>query len=315
MKAVVYDRRARPSLVLREVAQPIPNDDEVLVRVHAASVNAMDYRTKQLGIIPKSRIFGADISGRVEAVGKGVSRFVSGDEVLGCCGSGGFAEYVAVPERALVRMPTGISFESAAAVPVAAVTALQALRVGGMPQAGQKVLVCGAGGGVGTFAVQLAKQFGAEVTAVCGEKNTSLMRALGVDAVIDYSKESFVQSGKSYDVILAINGNYPISSYRRMLAPGGACVMVGGSLQQMIKCMLFRRLMSTGGRRVLTFLSKYKRVDLESIVDLLKQGKVKPVIDRSYSLGEAAAAMEYASRGHAQGKVIVEVSPVAPIAV
>lgn len=307
MKAVVYDRRARPSLVLREVAQPIPDDGEVLVKVHAASVNAMDYRTKQLRIIPKSKIFGADISGRVEAVGKGVSRFVVGDEVFGCCGSGGFAEYVAVPERALLALPSGISFESAAAIPVAAVTALQALRMGGMPQTGQKVLVCGAGGGVGTFAVQLAKQFGAEVTAVCGEKNTGLMRVLGVETVIDYSKESFVQSGKSYDLILAINGNYPISSYRRMLAQSGVCVMVGGSFRQMIKFMLFKRLMSTGGRRMQTLLSKFRRTDLESMIDLLKEGKIRPVIDRSYSLGEVAAAMEYASRGHARGKVIVEV--------
>lgn len=309
MKAVVYDRCARPSLVLRDVKKPMPNDDEVLVKVHAASVNAMDYRTKQLGLIPKSKIFGADISGRVEAVGKGVSGFAVGDGVFGCCGSGGFAEYVAVPERALVLMPTGISFESAAAVPVAAVTALQALRMGGMPRAGQKVLVCGAGGGVGTFAVQLAKQFGAEVTAVCGEKNAILMRGLGVDAVIDYSRESFVQSGKSYDLILAINGNYPISSYRRMLAQSGVCVMVGGAYQQMIRFMLLKRLMSTGGRRILTLLSKYKRADLDSMIDLLKQGKIRPVIDRSYSLAEAAAAMEYASRGHARGKVIVEVSP------
>jgi NADPH:quinone reductase-like Zn-dependent oxidoreductase len=260
MKAVVYEKGNTSNvLVLREVEKPIPGDNEVLVKIVAVSVNAADYRSMKLGIIPKRKIFGSDIAGRVEAIGKNIRRFAIGDEVFGdiiLYGFGGFAEYVAVPETPLVLKPAAVSFETAAAVPKSAVTALQGLRNQGNIQPGQKVLICGAGGGVGTFAVQLAKHFGAEVTAVCGEKNVRVIQSLGADHVSNYHESDFTKSGRQYDLILAVNGNHSLSTYRRLMAPKGIYVMVGGALPQVFKSMLFGGLLSIGSKKMHSFTEK-----------------------------------------------------------
>lgn len=311
MKAVVYDKSASPDvLAFREVARPVPRDDEVLVKIQAVSVNAADYRSIRLGIIPKGRIFGSDIAGRIEAVGKNTRRFAVGDEVLGDlsgCGFGGFAEYVAVPEACLALKPAAVSFEAAAAVPMAAVTALQGLRNRGGIKPGQKVLIYGAGGGVGTFAVQLAKYFGAAVTAVCGGKNTKVVQSLGADQVIDYQQDDLSRSGQHYDLILAVNGRQSLFKYRRLLAPGGICVVVGGALTQVFQAMLFGRLLSAGSRKMRLLAAKPNPEDLAFVIKLVEAEKVMPVIDRSYPLSETAAAVKYLSGGHAQGKVIIKV--------
>ncbi|WP_261300540.1 NAD(P)-dependent alcohol dehydrogenase [Paenibacillus andongensis] len=312
MKAVLYDKRnSTNALVLREIEKPIPRDNEVLVKICAVSVNAADYRSMKMGIIPKSKIFGADIAGRVDAVGENASRFAIGDEVFGdisAFGFGGFAEYVAVPETALAMKPTGVTFETAAAVPMAAVTALQALRDKGQIQCGQKVLICGAGGGVGTFSIQLAKYYGTEVTAVCGEKNVKVIQSLGADDVINYKENDFTKCGKQYDLILAINGSRSLFAYKRLLAPKGVCVIVGGSLSQVIKSLLFGALLSIGSKKMRSLAAKPNTKDLEFIIKLVANGKVQPVIDRHYLLHETAEAVQYLSGGHALGKVIIEVA-------
>jgi 2-desacetyl-2-hydroxyethyl bacteriochlorophyllide A dehydrogenase len=312
MKAIVYDKRNTSNvLVPKEIEKPIPGDNEVLVKIHAVSINAADYRSMKMGIIPKRKIFGADIAGKVEAAGKHTKEFSIGAEVLGdisAVGFGGFAEYVAVPERVLALKPAGVTFEAAAAVPMAAVTALQALRDKGGIQAGQKVLICGAGGGVGTFAAQLAKYFGAEVTAVCGEKNEKILQSLGADYVINYMKNDFTKGSKRYDLILAINGSHSLSAYKHLLTPKGICVMVGGGLSQVVKSMLFGAFMSIGGRKIRTLAAKPDRKDLAYIIQLVEAGKVKPVIDRRYSLQETDDAVRYLSGGHAMGKVVISVN-------
>ncbi|MDP4091567.1 MAG: NAD(P)-dependent alcohol dehydrogenase [Bacillota bacterium] len=311
MKAVVYDKSNFPdTLVLRELEKPIPDDNEVLVKIFAVSVNAADYRSMKLGIIPKGKIFGADIAGRIEAVGKNIKKFKAGDEVFGdtaSCGFGGFAEYVSVTESVLVLKPMNVPFETAAAVPMAAVTALQALRDKGNIQPKKKVLVCGAGGGVGTFAVQLAKYYGAEVTAVCGEKNVEVIQSLGADHVINYNKEDFTSGGKRYDLVLAVNGKHSLTAYKRVLAPKGIVVMVGGALSQILRTMLFGGLMSMGNKKMQLLKAKSDTEDLKFIIKLVEEGKVKPVIDRCYPLNETPKAVKYLSEGHAGGKVVINV--------
>jgi 2-desacetyl-2-hydroxyethyl bacteriochlorophyllide A dehydrogenase len=313
MKAIVYDKSGSPNvLTIREVEKPVPNDNEVLVKIAAVSINAADYRSMRMGIIPKRKIFGADISGRIEEVGKNIKKYAIGDEVFGDisgCGFGGFAEYVAVSESVLALKPAGVSHEVAAALPMAALTALQALRDQGKIQPGQKALIYGASGGVGIFAVQLAKNFGAEVTAVCSPRNVELTRSLGADYIIDYTKEDFAESGKQYDLILAINGNRPLTVYKRALTPRGTFVMVGGSLSQVIKTMLFKIFMSLGGKKMRFLATKASVQDLEYIMKLVEEGKIKPVIDRHYPLAETATAMQYLGEGHARGKVVIEVVP------
>jgi NADPH:quinone reductase-like Zn-dependent oxidoreductase len=265
-----------------------------------------------MGIIPKKKIFGADIAGRVEAAGKNVKRFRSGDEVFGDisgCGFGGFAEYAAVPENVLAKKPDGISFETAAGVPMASVTALQALRKGGI-QPGQKVLIYGAGGGVGTFAIQLAGYFGAEASAVCGPKNAELVRSLGAARVIDYTKDNFKEERAKYDLILAVNGENPLRTYKNALAPKGACIIVGGALSQVIKGMIFGSLLSVGGQKIEVLKAKPDPEDLEFIISLVEEGRIRPVIDRRYPLRDAAEAMRYLGGGHGQGKVVLEVAVV-----
>lgn len=311
MKAVIYNRKNRPDkLELREVDQPTPNDNEVLVKIHAVSLNAADYRSMSMGIIPKRKIFGADIAGRVEAIGANISQFKPGDEVLGDLASydfGGLAEYVTAPEKLLARKPASISFEDAASFPMAAMTALQALRDEGKIQQGMKVLIVGCAGGVGTFAIQLAKFYGAEVTGVCSAKNTEQSFSLGADYVIDYTREDFLKSGAQYDLILGVNGNYPLLAYKKALKPQGIYVMVGGALLQVFKSLLFGKLLSLGSKKMKFASAKANSADLEFFADLLAKGTIKPVIDRRYQLDEAVDAMNYLKQGHSTGKVVIQI--------
>ena len=260
---------------------------------------------------PKFKVLGADIAGRVQAVGKDVQEFHSGDEVFGDIserGWGGFAEYVCAGEDALVLKPASMTFEEAAAVPLAAVTALQGIRDKGEILPGQAVLINGASGGVGTFAVQIAKSFGAEVTAVCSTGNVDMARSMGAAQVIDYTQEDFTQNGQSYDLIIAANGFHSISDYRRALTPTGIYVVTGGSLTQIFQAMLLGPWMSrTGGKKMSGLAAKPNKKDLAFIKELLEAGKVKPVIDRRYKLSELAEALRYLGEGHARGKVVITV--------
>ena len=323
MKAIVYTKYGSPDVLqLKEVEKPAPEDNEVLVKVHAASVNAYDWHflTADIFLVrlmgggllkPKNTRLGADIAGRVEAVGRNVRQFQPGDEVFGDMaghGNGGFAEYVSASESAFALKPANLSFEEAAAVPMAAVTALQGLRDEGQIQPGQKVLINGASGGVGTFAVQLAKYFGAEVTAVCSTRNVDQARSLGADHVIDYTKEDFTQSGQQYDLILAANGYHSLSAYKRALTPKGIYVMAGGSMAQIFEAMLLGSWMSkTGGKKMGGVSAKPNQEDLVFMKGLLEAGKVVPVIDRRYPLSETAEALRYLGEGHARGKVVITV--------
>lgn len=312
MKAVVYEKNhpAGP-LVYREVEKPTPGADEVLVKVHASSVNAADYRSLQMGIIPKSGILGVEIAGQVEAVGDKVSRFNPGDPVFGdisASGSGGFAEYVVTRERFLTLKPAEVPAELAAAVSMAGVTALQGLRDSGKISAGQKVLICGAGGGVGNFAVQLANHFGAEVTATCGAANVDLVRSLGADRVLNYAKSDFASEKARYDLILVVNGGRPLGDYRKVLAPGGRCVVAGGPLSQVIKAMIVAPFTTLGGRKICVLAGKPNAEDQAWLIDLVKQGKLQVIIDQRYTLQDVAAAMRYLGQGHARGKVVIQIS-------
>lgn len=322
MKAIVYTKYGSPDVLeLKEVAIPTPNDDEVLIKVIAVSVNSADLHLLRAdpflirfssGLLnPKNEILGSDIAGRVEAIGRNVQQFKIGDEVFGdisACGRGGFAEFVCAREDALVLKPANISFEEAAALPMAAVTALQGLREKGNIRKGQKVLINGASGGVGTFAVQIAKSFGADVTAVCSTQNMDRMRSLGVDHVIDYTQEDFTQNRQQYDLILAANGDRSISDYRRVLAPTGIYVMSGGSMAQLTQAMMIGPLYSkNGGQKMGNILAKPNKQDLTFIKELVEAGKVVPVIDRYYPLSEVADAIRYLEEGHARGKVVITV--------
>ena len=323
MKAIVYTEYGSPDVLeLKEVVKPTPKDNEVLVKVYAVSANAADLHLLRAdpflirlssGLLkPKNEILGSDIAGRVEAVGENVKQFKLGDEVFGdisAGGWGGFAEYVCTREDALVLKPANISFEEAAAVPMAAVTALQGLRSKGQIQPGQKVLINGASGGVGMFAVQIAKAFGAEVTAVCSTRNLDVVRSIGADHVIDYTQEDFTQNGKRYDLILAANGYRSISDYRRALTPKGTYVMTGGAMVQLSEVMLKGPWISmTGSQKMGNLLAKPNKNDLAFMKELLEAGKVKPVIDRCYPLSEVADALRYLEEGHAQGKVVITVA-------
>jgi len=317
MKAIVYTQYGPPDVLqLQDIEKPLPREDEVLVRVHAASINALDWRRFTLPTIfvrlmcgglrePKDKSIGADIAGRVEAVGANVTQFKPGDEVFGVR-RGAFAEYVCAPEKYLALKPANISFEAAAAVPLAALTALQALRDQGKIQPGQKVLINGAGGGVGTFAVQIAKSFGAEVTAVCGTRNLDVARSSGADHVLDYTQEDFTKSEQRYDLIVAANGYHPILKYRRALKPNGIYVVVGGSLAQMLQVLLLGKPLSwSGNKQMKGMMTRPNQNDLVYLKELLEAGIVVPVIDRSYPLAGAAEAIRYVLEGHVRGKVIL----------
>ncbi len=321
MKAIVYTKYGPPEVLeLKEVEKPAPKDTEVLVKIHAASLNAYDWHLVRADIFlvrlmgggllkPKNTIPGADIAGRVEAVGKDIKQFQPGDEVYGDlagCGNGGLAEYAAVPENVLVSKPANLTFEEAAAVPMAAVTALQGLRDNGQILPGQKVLINGASGGVGTYAVQIAKYFGAEVTAVCSTRNLEQARSLGADHVIDYTQEDFTQNGQKYDLILAANGYHPLSAYQRALTPQGIYVMAGGSMAQIFQAVLLgSRMSKNGGKQMRALSAKSNQKDLVFLKELLETGKIVPVIDKRYPLSEAAEAFRYLGEGHARGKVVV----------
>ncbi len=319
MKAILYTKYGPPELLqLKEVEKPTPKDNQVLVKVHAASINALDWRPFTMPSIlirlmdggllkPKNTSLGVDIAGRIEAVGATVKQFQPGDEVFGIA-PGAFAEYACAAENKLALKPANISFEEAAAVPIAAFTALQGLRDKGQIQPGQKVLINGAGGGVGTFAVQIAKSFGAEVTGVCSTRNLDMVRSIGADQVIDYTREDVTKNGQHYDLIIAANGYHPILDYRRALSPSGIYVVLGGSMAQVFQGLLLGRLLSRIGSKKMGFLLAHSnQKDLVFIRELLEAGKVVPVIDRRYPLSEVAEAIRYLAAGHARGKVVITV--------
>jgi NADPH:quinone reductase-like Zn-dependent oxidoreductase len=320
MKAIVYTKYGSPDVLqLKDVEKPAPKDDEVLIKIRAASVNAYDWHflTADIFLIrfmtggllkPKDSRLGADIAGRVEAVGRNVKQFQPDEEVFGDIGHGGFAEYVCAPESRLALKPANLSFEEAAAVPMAALTALQGLRDEGQIHSGQKVLINGASGGVGTFAVQIAKSFGAEVTAVCSTRNLEQARSIGADHLIDYTKEDFTKNGQQYDLVFAANGYHSLSAYKRALTPQGVYIMAGGTMAQIFQSMLMgSRMSETGGRKMGGVSAKIDQKDLVILKGLIEAGKVKPVIDRRYPLSEAAEALRYLGEGHARGKVVIVV--------
>ena len=323
MKAIVYHNYGSPDVLRYEdIEKPTAGDDEVLIKVHAASVNPLDFHFMRgkpsfLRLMtglrkPKDTRVGRDLAGRVEAVGRNVTEFKPGDEVFGA-GRGAFAEYATVSESALVTKPYDVTFEQAASVPVAAVTALQGLRDKGKVGPGQKVLINGAAGGVGTFAVQVAKSFGADVTGVCSTRNLELVRSIGADQVMDYTREDFTESGRLYDVILDCYATHSLSAYRRVLNPKGIYVGVGGPVGSAIGILadLFKTLAVSPfvSQKFVTFMAKLNKEDLTVMRGLVESGKVRPVIDRRYSLAEAPEAIRYLGEGHARGKVLITVEP------
>lgn len=319
MKAIVLTQYGGPEhLKLAEVPVPTPKDDQVLVKVYAVSVNSADTRLlsgpvpRMMGFglfRPNNKIMGADIAGRVESVGKNVTRFKVGDEVFGDISTafGGFAEYACTRENILVKKPANLTFEQAAAVPMAAVTALQGLRKGSI-QSGDQVAVVGASGGVGTFAVQIAKALGAEVTAIASTKKLDLLRTLGVDHVVDYTREDFTRLDQRFDLILAVNGYRPLTGYRRALKPRGTYVMAGGKGNQLTEAIVLGPLVSRrGGQTVTSLMAAPNADDLAFVKGLIEDGKVTPVIERTYPLEETADAVRHVGAGHAAGKVVVKV--------
>ena len=318
MKAIVYTHYGSPDVLqFKETEKPVPNAGEILVKIYAASANPLDWHLMRGAPFlarlegglrkPKDPRFGADLAGRVEAVGSTVTQFQLGDEVFGAW-TGSFAEYATVPENRVALKPANRSFEEAAAIPVAAITALQGLRDTGHIHTGQKVLINGASGGVGSFAVQLAKAFGAEVTGVCSTRNVDMVRSIGADYVIDYMQEDFTKNGQRYDLILAVNGYHPISAYQRALSQEGMYVMTGGSMAQMFQAMLLGPWLSkNGSQKMGNLLAKPNQKDLVFVKELLEAGKVVPVIERRYPLREVPEAIRYLEEGHAQGKVVITV--------
>ena len=317
MKAIVCTQYGPPDVLqFIEVAKPTPKDDEVLIKIRAASVNPLDWRLMRgkpwfarflIGGLRKPKVTrpGVDVAGQIEAVGRNVKQFKPGDEVFGA-GRGAFAEYVCTVEDKLALKPANLSFEGAAAVPVAAISALQGLRDKGRIQQGQKILVDGAGGGVGMFAAQIAKSFGAEVTAVCSTRNLDTARSIGADHVIDYTREDFTKSGQRYDLILAANAYHSIFDYRRALSPNGIYVMVGGGGAQILQALLLGPILSLMGSEKMSFImAKIDKKDLVLLKDLLETGKLVPVIDRRYPLSDVAEAFRYLEEGHARGKVVI----------
>jgi NADPH:quinone reductase-like Zn-dependent oxidoreductase len=334
VKAVVYDTYGSPDVLkLMEIDKPVVRDDQVLVRVRATSVNAADWHLMRglpylvrmingLRKPSKATVLGGDIAGQVEAVGENVTRFRADDEVFGrtraairpdsrdAVATGGCAEYACVSEDVLVPKPANLTFEQAAAVPLAALTALQALRDKGGIQPEQKVLINGASGGVGTFAVQIGKSFGADVTGVCSTRNVDMVRSIGADQVIDYTQEDFTERGQRYDLILDI-GDRLLSDLRRVLTPRGTLVIIGGSAGRWINGLgresKVRVLSPFVSQRLQPFLTKWSQQDLQVLKELIEAGKLTPVIDRTYPLSEAAEAIRYLEGGHARGKVVITV--------
>lgn len=324
MKAIVNTHYGQADVLhMKEVDKPSPGNNDVLIKIHAVSVNFADWHIltgtpflarMSFGLFrPNKTILGADIAGTVETVGSAVTGFKPGDEVygdLGLHGFGGFAEYVCAPQNLIALKPVNLTFAEAAALPMAAVTALQALRDGGKVWRGQKVLIHGAAGGVGTFAVQIAKHMGAEVTAVCSTRNIDLVRSLGADHIIDYTKEDFAKSGLKYDLILGINGNRSLSDYRKALTPGGCYLMVGGSDRQIFEAVLRGGNMAgNSGQKLGGFAAKNSREDLMAVKELVEAGAVKPVIDKQFTLEQTPEAMRLIGTGHARAKLVINVIP------
>ena len=323
MKATVYHDGGSPgALKLEDIEEPTVRDDEVLIKVRAASVNPLDahlvkfpFLRRILSALSKRKINrpGRDVAGQVEAVGGKVTQFKLGDAVFGCC-SGAFAEYACASESALVMKPDNLSFEQAASVPVAGLTALQGLRDKGKIQPGQKILINGAAGGVGTFAVQIARTFGAEVTGVCSTRNVEMVRSIGADHVIDYTREDFTKSGQHYDLIFDLVRNHSFSARRRVLKPSGIYIGAGvlagpsmiGLLAGLITELVLSRFVS---QEFVMFSAKLRRADLAILGELIEAGKVTPVIDRCYSLNEVPEAIRYLEQGHARGKVAITFEP------
>lgn len=319
MKAIRHENYGPPSIALqlREIEKPVPVKHQVLIKVQAASINAMEWRgfagssffvrlVTGSWFKPKDPAIGTDVAGIVEAVGENVTRFKPGDEVFGFS-HGSFAEYVLARESYLVTRPANCSFEEAACVPVAAITALQAIRHAGGLRAGQQVLIQGASGGVGMFAVQLAKSSGAEVTAVCSARNLDLVRSFGADHTIDYRKEDFTKTGKLYDLIIAINGYHSLFAYRRVLKPQGIYVCAGGDISQFIQSLAFGKFLSQKGGKTLKSMgiAKPNQQDLAQLGELLNEGVIRPVIDRKYPLHETVNAICHVIEQHTQGKVVL----------
>lgn len=324
MQAISYSKYGSPDVLrLTEAEKPAPKDGEVLVSIRAASLNKADWyqltgKPMMVRLVtgslfrPKYAVLGSDIAGVVESVGSNTHSFQPGDEVFGdlsAVGLGGFAAYVAVPEKALARKPSGLTFEQAAALPMAAVTALQGLRDKGGIRAGQKVLIHGASGGVGTFAVQIAKAYGATVTAVCSTRNVEMARSIGADQVIDYKKEDFVQRRQRYDLILAANGDRSLADWKRALSPDGVCVVAGGTMAQIFRAILLGSLVTLGSRQKITNIAAQPNADdLAFIAELAQSGRIKPVIDRCYPLSQTADALRYLDETHPSGKVVISMA-------
>ncbi|MFC1992672.1 NAD(P)-dependent alcohol dehydrogenase [Chloroflexota bacterium] len=322
MKAIIATKYGPPDVLqLQEVEKPTPKDNEALVKIHAASLNASDIEylrgvfiarlLYQGPLKPKYKIPGSDIAGQVEAVGRNVKQFQPGDEIWGDLsyphGFGAFAEYVCIPENALRLKPASMTFEEAAAIPAAALVALQHLRVKRPIQPGQKVLINGAGGGAGTFAVQLAKYFGAEVTGVDSTRKLDMLRSIGADHVIDYTQEDFTKNGRHYDLILDVVVHRSVFDYKHALSPKGICLFVGGSMTRVfINSFLGSLISMTGSKKIgLGTWKPNTKEDLDLLKELFEAGKVVPVIDKRYSLSEVAEAFRYLEEGNAQGKLVI----------
>ena len=324
MKAILHCEYGGPEVLkVEDVEKPVPNDNQLLVRVRAASVNPLDLTIRGLWLLrpmsgmrkPKDTRLGVDYAGTVEAAGKNVTQFKPGDEVFGGK-TGALADYICVlADRAVVLKPANMTFEQAAAVPVAAITALQGLRDKGKIQAAHKVLINGASGGVGTFAVQIAKSFGTEVTGVCSTRNLDLVRSIGADHVIDYTKEDFTKSEQRYDLIYDLIGNHSFSERRRILNPDGICVMAGIGGAGWHEGFASRLLGELNGylrsrftsQKFIAYIAQFNKVDMSILADLMQSGKVMPVIDRTYKLSETSQALRYLEQGHARGKVVISV--------
>ena len=321
MKAIVFTKYGLPDVLeLKEVEKPTPKDNEILIKVHAASINSWDWELLRgtpfanrlmFGLLkPKVRILGCDIAGQVEAVGRNVKKFQPGNKVFGdLCesGFGAFAEYVCARENALTLKPDSITFKEAAAMPQAAVLALQGLRNKVKVQQGQKVLINGAGGGAGTFTVQIAKLFGAEVTGVDSTGKLDMMRSIGADYVIDYTEEDFTKNGQHYDLIIDHAAYHSFFDYRRALSPGGTYIVVGGSMALIFKVLIMGSLISMFGRKKMRILGHKPNKDLAFIKELFEAGKLVPVIDRCYTLPEVPEALRYFGEGQVRGKIIITV--------
>lgn len=321
MKAIVYEEYGQPDVLhLAELEKPAPREGEVLVKIHAASINYVDYHvmTGESTLLramngmrkPRKKILGDDIAGVVESVGAEIQHFKAGDAVFGICNTGGFAEYRCLPETYLARKPASMTFEQAAAIPTAGITALQGVRDQGQVQSGQKALVVGASGGVGVYAIQIAKSFGAQVTGICSSRKMDFVHSIGADQVIDYTKHDFTQIESEYDFIFAIAGDQTVFEYQRALSPGGVFVCVGGSTRQYFQALLLGPFISLfSGKKFKSMFGNPTREDYQVMIELFEAGKLDPVIDKLFPLSETPDAMRYYADGNVTGKIVISITP------